>query len=58
MLSFAPADTATRVVVQSTLQIMFDKSLDPSSVTRARMRLVAQGVPVATKVTYDGDGSR
>ena len=53
VLSFTPADAATQVDVQSTLKIAFDKALDPSSVTRAHVTLVAQGVPVATKVTYD-----
>gem|GEM_PF-2465411 len=53
VLSFTPADAATQVDVQSTLKIAFDKSLDPASVTRAHVTLVAQGVPVATKVTYD-----
>ena len=51
--SFTPADASAAVDVQSTLAIAFDKSLDPASVTRAHVKLVAQGVPVATKVTYD-----
>jgi len=51
--SFSPADMSTQIDVQSTLSVSFDQALAPASVTRAHVRLVAQGVPVATKVTYD-----
>jgi hypothetical protein len=51
--AFTPADAATQVDVQSALKIIFDSSLAPASVDRTHVTLFAQGVPVATKVSYD-----
>jgi hypothetical protein len=51
--SVTPSDGASRVNVQSTIQVAFDGALDPASVTRANIRVLSQGIPVPTRLSYD-----
>jgi hypothetical protein len=39
--------------MQSTIQVAFDGALDPASVTRANIRVLSQGIPVPTRLSYD-----
>jgi hypothetical protein len=51
--SVTPSDGASKVNVQSTIQVAFDGALDPASVTRANIRVLSQGIPVPTRLSYD-----